>query len=432
MARGDGDASSLHALAELLNKAGLATSHLHLGHGVVQCLRRHSALPAGRRRLCELDDALPLLRRHHTRKQRGERCVVRVDTVCDHQLVGSPSLVVALGAKTAAHQAREVDHGRLHAVLALPAGYEVIGLLVAAASAVQLKHRDESEFRGLYAARQHVLEELLAKSVVAGVAASLEEMGQDDVVRLVTSHGHVINEAEGLVELVLINKSLDEHRIRDDVRVRALAALHLLVQLQCLWDAVGAHEAFDEERAHHSVHWAVALHQQVDNLTCCVHVVVYDASIEESAEGDVVRLDALIHHLVQALEALGRQAAVREALDHGVVGHHVHDNYLLALPRRLFEAMRLAEEVEPTLRLPGVGASQKHQVEHQGRGLTPQPAEDRLCGVNIVERHVCAEEEHMVLGLDLYLLIAIEQSCRAVWGAHLQCCIDEAREDDLI
>mmetsp|Transcript_13384 Transcript_13384/g.39089 ORF Transcript_13384/g.39089 Transcript_13384/m.39089 type:complete len:522 (+) Transcript_13384:580-2145(+) len=293
---------------------------------------------------------------------------------------------------------------------------------------MQLQHRDERELRGLDARGQQVLEELLAERVVAGVAAALKEVREDDVVRAVARHVHVLDEPQGALKLVLVHERLDQDGVGDYVGVRAIAAPHLVIEFQGLRQAVGADQALDEERAHHSVHGPVAAHKQVHNLVGSAHVVVHDAGVKQRAECDVVGLQAGAEHLMEALEAVGRLAGLREALDDRVVGDHV-DNFI-GQPSLYF--VRLAEKVKAALGLLGVDTGEQQQVEHKCRDLITQLPEDGFCSSDVLQGHVSPEEKHVVLGINVGLPVPLEHCRCTLGGAYLEPSVDEARENHFV
>mmetsp|Transcript_16790 Transcript_16790/g.48768 ORF Transcript_16790/g.48768 Transcript_16790/m.48768 type:complete len:252 (+) Transcript_16790:746-1501(+) len=248
--------------------------------------------------------------------------------------------------------------------------------------------------------------------------APLEQVRDDDIVRLVAGRLHVLQQLQGPLEIMPVDQGLDQHRVRDDVRSFAVAGLHLAVQFQGLVDAVGSEQAFDEGldkgRAGGAIHALRSPRQQVhDGGGRIAARVVDDASVEEGAEGDVVGLDALRNHLLRAVRATLRKPGLGKSLDDGVVGDRVHK-----LGLRPLEAMRLAQPCQPPLRLLRVNAGQQQEVEHQGRGRGPQLLEGRLRGVNIIAGHMRAEEEDVVLRIDGSGAIPLQHRHRPVRVAH--------------
>mmetsp|Transcript_8480 Transcript_8480/g.21707 ORF Transcript_8480/g.21707 Transcript_8480/m.21707 type:complete len:524 (+) Transcript_8480:421-1992(+) len=294
---------------------------------------------------------------------------------------------------------------------------------------MQLEHGDEGELRGPHLAGQHVLEELLASGVLAGMAASLQEVGVDDVVGRESGNLHVLEEAECSFEVVLVHKSLDEHRVCDDVGMCTFAALHLLAEIERALQAAGLHEALDEERAHDRVQGSVAAQEQVDNLVGDLHVVVGDAKVEQGAEGYRIGFDTSVSHLVKAVEALRRIDGLCEALDDSVVGHHIDD--FLGRPL-LLEAVRVAQNLQRALGLLGVRAREQQQVQHQVRRVLAELSEDALCCIGVVEHLVGPEEEHVILGLDVHPAVLLEHAGGPLRLPHVQGGVDEAGQRDLV
>eukprot|EP00428_Durinskia_dybowskii_P045492 CAMPEP_0170341854 /NCGR_PEP_ID=MMETSP0116_2-20130129/72064_1 /TAXON_ID=400756 /ORGANISM="Durinskia baltica, Strain CSIRO CS-38" /LENGTH=80 /DNA_ID=CAMNT_0010595431 /DNA_START=205 /DNA_END=443 /DNA_ORIENTATION=- len=78
--------------------------------------------------------------------------------------------------------------------------------------------------------------------------ATFEQVGHDDIVRLVTRPLHVLDQGEGSVEVLTINHGFDQHRVCDLVRCGIAAGLHDPKKLEGLVNAVASDQTFDEGR----------------------------------------------------------------------------------------------------------------------------------------------------------------------------------------
>mmetsp|Transcript_94271 Transcript_94271/g.266208 ORF Transcript_94271/g.266208 Transcript_94271/m.266208 type:complete len:218 (-) Transcript_94271:586-1239(-) len=212
-------------------------------------------------------------------------------------------------------------------MLLFPRGQQLVGLPVGAASAMKLQHRYERELRRLYAGLQQLRQKSFSECMVPGVQAALQEVREDDVVGHQLNLLHVLQQIQRPVNVVLVHEGLYEHRIRHDVWMSMIPALHFFVQLQRLGDAIHTHQALQEKRAHDGVHGPISTDEHCDYVVGGAKVVVDDACVKDRTEGNVIGFQVSRQHLEEALEGLAMQAALRVALDNGVVRNDVDQTF---------------------------------------------------------------------------------------------------------
>mmetsp|Transcript_49639 Transcript_49639/g.106341 ORF Transcript_49639/g.106341 Transcript_49639/m.106341 type:complete len:221 (-) Transcript_49639:816-1478(-) len=219
-------------------------------------------------------------------------------------------------------------------------------------------------------------------------------MGDDDVVRDQPCSQHVLLQAYGTIQVMLVDECLDQHGEHDDVRATAFVVFHVLVEIQGLWQAVRLHEAFHEDSGYHCTHALLRVLAAPRNICGNLHVVVRNASIDQRSHGNVVWLDAVGAHFLEDLDAFRAVAGLREALHDRVVRHDV-DNGLAAL-----EEVGLVQGGVATVRLPCVRVDEEEEVEHEAGHVGPQLLKQCAGFLGVIESDIDAEEEHMLLRVD--------------------------------
>mmetsp|Transcript_49610 Transcript_49610/g.128719 ORF Transcript_49610/g.128719 Transcript_49610/m.128719 type:complete len:338 (+) Transcript_49610:528-1541(+) len=291
---------------------------------------------------------------------------------------------------------------------------------------MEFEHRDERDLRGPQATADQLREEPLPQRVVARVAAALEEVRQDDVVWAEASGLQVFEQLQRLLQVVLVHERPDHHGGRRDVRGRQAVRLHVVVELHGLREATGPREGPEEHDAHALRPFAPDAQQRVHCGLGRTHAAALDARVQERREGDPVGLQPVLDQGAEAPAALLDRAGPGKSLERRVVGHHVDNPLLLAL----LEPVRVAEDEGGTLGLARVGAGQQQQVEHQAAGAGAEPSERRLRGVHVPQGAEDAEEEHVVLGVQIGPREPRQHRRRPLWGTRLERGVDEAGVHD--
>lgn len=144
--------------------------------------------------------------------------------------------------------------------------------------------RDDVRLQVLLLLGEDLLPDALHLLVLVALHGAVEQRVVGDEVRFDVALHHLVEDLEGLLEVLLLGVALDERCVDDDVEGRV--SLLLLEELEGLVDLSAA-----------------------------------DASVDEAPEGHFVELYFLVDHLMVHLEGQidGLERAV--ALDHDAVGH---------------------------------------------------------------------------------------------------------------
>mmetsp|Transcript_134114 Transcript_134114/g.286778 ORF Transcript_134114/g.286778 Transcript_134114/m.286778 type:complete len:427 (-) Transcript_134114:280-1560(-) len=271
--------------------------------------------------------------------------------------------------------------------------------------------------------------------MVASVPATLQQVGENDIVGGKSCSDHVILQGQSAIQIMLINECLDQQRICYDVGTPCLIALHVLIEIQRLRQAVPLHETFHEERGHYRAHALIRALEVVGDLSGGLHVIVRDTSIEQRSHGDIIRREAVAAHFLDDFGALHSFTSLREALHDGVVRDDIHEPMILgvrAASQAPFEGVGFLQHSESTLWLLCVRVGEKKEVEHEGVHPGSQFLEKGVGSVCVSEGDINAKKKHILLCFEVALAVLREHDLCAQGGADLESSINETREDDLI
>mmetsp|Transcript_135796 Transcript_135796/g.321817 ORF Transcript_135796/g.321817 Transcript_135796/m.321817 type:complete len:364 (+) Transcript_135796:471-1562(+) len=291
----------------------------------------------------------------------------------------------------------------------------------------ELQEGHKSNIGGSNPQSHQVLEDLPPKLAVALESASFQKVGEDDVIGDLAIGLHLFQYVQSLLQVVLVNEALDEHGICNDVWDNT-CLLHGLKERQGFLEASTPHEALDQERTHDSIQLFVLLQKQLADLAGHCLIVLRHASIQEGAEGDVVRLQIVLQEASHALEAAKSGPSRPETLHHRVVGDDVHQRLL----HPTLPFVGFLQNFEGTLRTAAVDAGKEEEVQHQSGGLGVKLLKELFGILDVPQRHVASEMKYVVLRCNVRLAELRQQRRGAVGHIELESRIDQAGEGDLV
>mmetsp|Transcript_57236 Transcript_57236/g.100218 ORF Transcript_57236/g.100218 Transcript_57236/m.100218 type:complete len:275 (-) Transcript_57236:1057-1881(-) len=271
-----------------------------------------------------------------------------------HEQVGLPALLKLLCTQAATHEASEVDHGRLCSKALLALSHVAESFIIGSSAPQKLHQRKESVVRRGHAGRNDSLEEISSYMVFAIVAATFEDVCQNDVIWSAAQRDHVVYNVQRALQVMGLHASLDEHGAGHNIRPRLFTLLHKLVEFRSLIKFTHTNENLHHICAYERILWSTSDPRQTNELLGNGRVVAYEAGIQKRAQSDIIRLKAVLCEHLHSIATLIQHTSLSVPFDESVVGDNVHHGLFLAD----VELVRLVQAVHSAVKLLLIDASQ--------------------------------------------------------------------------
>mmetsp|Transcript_32407 Transcript_32407/g.58925 ORF Transcript_32407/g.58925 Transcript_32407/m.58925 type:complete len:332 (+) Transcript_32407:1430-2425(+) len=294
-------------------------------------------------------------------------------------------------------------------------------------SAAAQEHRVNDAAGQTTILRMHLFNQAKCFSHLSNLEMKLHKDGEGDVRRLHTGLEHVFEDRQALCNLVTFCAAVDEAVVHDLITLQA-SGLELLAQGQGLVHLSGVTVALDQSAEGNEVRFQAHVHHVLKEVGCSLQVTATDADVHERVESDEVARNALDAHLLVKIPGALQVSDFCKTLDECRVEYcvlvHALQSHFLENRHGLVQAATLYARIQDAAASHRIytQAAASHLVPYSEHGINiPSPTISLHHGAKGYSRR-----RHAVLA---HLGQSLLQLCHVL---HLSKHVQQGVEDNLV